>query len=239
MGDPLEHSVSNRVKGLLIGAGIGIGIAVFAISTGGLGLVVASSAISAMTATGIVITAATLGMKIGKNLEEKKTKSGYIETGSSDVYFNNIPAARVKLDTATCNKHPSSLRIGTGSDSVFINNMPAARVGDKRIVCWAEISEGSPNIFIGGGTTVAPNNSRVSDSIGKLLLWGVVVGLFGGSAAICKGLELSHAACTKPIKFLFMNMPKQAINIFSKGGERLAKESGRLIKESVLWADSI
>lgn len=239
MGDPLAHSVSNRVKGLLIGMGIAaIGVGVFVL-TGGLGLAaVVASAITSMTVIGALITGAGVGARIGTSFEAIKTKSGQIETGSPDVFFNNMRAARVKLDTASCNKHPSSLRIGTGSDSVFINNMPVARVGDKRIVCWSEISEGSPNIFIGGGTTVAPGNKLVCTNISKFIIWGMLVGSGGLLYGVGNGLKISYLICSSPIKQLIKTVFKIPGDILG-GLEKEAKDIDKGLETTRIWVDSL
>lgn len=239
MGDPLAHSVSNRVKGLLIGMGIAaIGVGVFVL-TGGLGFAaVAAAAVTPMTVTGALITGASIGASIGKFMERFKTNTGQIQSGSSDVFINNISASRVKLDTASCSHHPSTLRIATGSDSVFINNMPAARVGDKRLVCWAEISEGSPNVFIGGGTTVAPGNALVSDSLSKFCIWGVLIGTSALLYGAGNGLKLAYSFCSAPIKDVMKNMFKKPVDALG-GIKKEISDIDKGIKETRVWADSL
>lgn len=70
---------------------------------------------------------------------------------SGNVFTNGIKAARASVDKTVCSKHDSAPPpIATGSPTVFINGLPAARVSDK-IACGAFITDGSPNVFIGGG----------------------------------------------------------------------------------------
>jgi uncharacterized Zn-binding protein involved in type VI secretion len=71
-------------------------------------------------------------------------------SGSSDVFFNGLPAHRVtdaweEHCALTC--HDSIL--ATGSMTVFINGLQAGRVGDI-IECGSIVMTGSLDIFIGG-----------------------------------------------------------------------------------------
>ena len=79
------------------------------------------------------------------------SKEGEIATGSGNVYINGKKAARAVLSMVKCAKDGPSMQVAEGSDSVYINSQPAARNGDK-INCGGSIMEGSPNVFIGGGT---------------------------------------------------------------------------------------
>lgn len=148
LDDPIEHSsaLGGLLAGLAIGAGaVLIGIAI--VGTGGFGVVALAAMVGAGAATG-----AGIGQLIG-SLSFACSETGQIRSGSSNVYINGKPAARAHLDNAECSDHPGSPKIlAQGSDSVNINGQPAARVGD-RTVCDAEISAGSPNVCIGGGTT--------------------------------------------------------------------------------------
>jgi hypothetical protein len=83
---------------------------------------------------------------------------------------------------ADCSWHPAHPPAAQGSSNVFINGQPAARKGD-RTACDAVILEGSPNVFIGGGTTTTDNISpEVSDRLRKTVQ---LIGL--GSAAVLFG----------------------------------------------------
>jgi uncharacterized Zn-binding protein involved in type VI secretion len=179
INDPIGHSpmMSGLLAGLLIGAAIGIA-AVAVIGTGGLA---AAAIIGGLAAGG-----AGIGEVVSTMSFIPKDITGKIKTGSPNVFTNSRPAARAHLDIVDCSKHPPSPYplIATGSATVFINSMPAARVTDT-ITCAAVIVEGSPNVFIGGGTTqtdaIAPEN-LVPDWIHATLF---VVGL--GSAIILAG----------------------------------------------------
>lgn len=82
--------------------------------------------------------------------------SGYvIAQGSSNVYINGRPAARVG-DPSTRHLKPGGIRcfphvakISQGSGTVYINNQPAARVGCALAGC-TKVAEGSPDVIIGG-----------------------------------------------------------------------------------------
>lgn len=70
---------------------------------------------------------------------------GPVVKGSSNVFINGLPAARVG-DMAVC--HGPTDSIATGSHTVFINRKPAARMGD-RTGHGGVIVRGSSNVFIG------------------------------------------------------------------------------------------
>jgi len=77
-----------------------------------------------------------------------------IASGSSDVFINNLPAARVgdqstvHLKPGGHNCVPHTAPIATGSATVFINGQPAARQGDYLSGC-TQIASGSPDVIIG------------------------------------------------------------------------------------------
>lgn len=91
---------------------------------------------------------------------------------SSNVFTNGIKAARAFVDMSVCALHPQApLPIATGSPKVFINGLPAARVNDQ-IVCRAYITNGSANVFIGGGgmqTNAFMPEGLASDILGEAL----------------------------------------------------------------------
>lgn len=147
LADPVGHSptMSWLLYGLLLGAGVGLAF-VAVVGTGGLAAAAIIGGLAAGGA-GIFEVASTMSWA-------PKDITGVIAPPcSSNVFTNSRPAARAHIDKAFCSPHmPPPPPIATGSDSVYINSMPAARVGDK-IACSAVIVEGSPNVFIGGGTT--------------------------------------------------------------------------------------
>jgi len=74
--------------------------------------------------------------------------------GSPDVFINGLPACR-EGDPTTRHLNPGrrcfphTPVVKKGSSSVYINGRPAARVGDPITSCTS-ISQGSPDVFIGG-----------------------------------------------------------------------------------------
>jgi uncharacterized Zn-binding protein involved in type VI secretion len=147
LGDPIGHtpSMSWLLRGLLIGAAIAVTGVVIA-GTGGLA---AAAIIGASAAAG-----AGLGELFSTMSWAPKEKCGFIfGVCSSNVFTNGIRAARAHLDVAQCSKHSlPHPPIATGSGTVFINGLPAARIEDS-IACGALITDGSHNVFIGGGVT--------------------------------------------------------------------------------------
>ncbi|WDY56481.1 GH-E family nuclease [Pseudomonas sp. PSKL.D1] len=153
VGDSIEHT--SAMTGLLAGLAIGAIGAALIVGTGGLAAVAFVGAGAALGAG--------IGQVIG-GLDFFTSEAGKIFSGSSNVYINNLPAARAHLDTVGCDKHSGSPKnIAQGSNSVFINGMPAARVGDCT-TCDGKISSGSANVFIGGGTaTTDPIDPEVDE----------------------------------------------------------------------------
>lgn len=81
--------------------------------------------------------------------------SGYnIASGSSDVFINGRPAARVG-DASTTHLRPGAVctphvsNIISGSPNVFVNGRPLARIGDPLAAC-TQIAQGSDNVFANG-----------------------------------------------------------------------------------------
>ncbi|GGZ02160.1 PAAR domain-containing protein [Pseudoduganella plicata] len=154
--DPIGHSptMSWLLKGLLIGAAIAV-TGVLIAGTGGL------------AAVAIVGGAAAMGAGLGEAMSTMsfapKEVSGAISLiGSTDVFINGLAAARAHVDMVLCSKHPGPpIPIATGSGQVYINGQPAARVDDKT-GCGGDITKGSGNVYIGGGTqqtdTINPEN---------------------------------------------------------------------------------
>jgi uncharacterized Zn-binding protein involved in type VI secretion len=164
------------LKGLLIGAAIAVaGVAI--VGTGGLAAVAVVGAGAAMGAG--------LGEAMSTMSFAAKEVTGAIAmTGSSNVFVNNLAAARAHVDMVACSKHPGPIPIATGSGQVYINGMPAARVDDKT-GCSAVITKGSGNVYIGGGTaqtdTINPENLVPGWVHASLLVVGV------GSAIVLAG----------------------------------------------------
>jgi len=189
-GDPISHT--RALGGLLTGLAIG-GVAL--LGTGGLAVAVvgAAASIGVTVSTGVAASVAVvatigattsifagLGELIG-SLSWSNHDAGHILEGSPNVFINGRPAARASLSTITCDKHGFQL-VAEGSSNVYINGIPAARVGN-RTTCDGKISAGSPNVFIGGGTTQTENIApEVPDWLHRAML---AIGL--GSAAVLTG----------------------------------------------------
>lgn len=81
--------------------------------------------------------------------------SGYvIASGSTDVFINGRPAARVGDPSTTHLKPggpcvPHSASISAGSPNVFVNGKSLARVGDPLSGCTS-VAQGSPNVTANG-----------------------------------------------------------------------------------------
>ena len=82
--------------------------------------------------------------------------------GAPQVLAHGLCAARV-LDTAACGfpSHPPG-SIVTGAADVLIHGLPAARVMDTA-ACGAQITVGSPMVFVGGASASVPLNIQGSD----------------------------------------------------------------------------
>lgn len=82
---------------------------------------------------------------------DRTTHGGIVTGGSSDVFFEAKPAARVG-DYATCPIVEFIPHVGgqivTGSGSVLINGTPAAKTGS------VVIENGSTSTLVGSATTV-------------------------------------------------------------------------------------
>ncbi|ELV5638727.1 PAAR/RHS domain-containing protein [Salmonella enterica] len=175
--DPIYHT--SALAGFLIGAIIGIAIialAAFAFFSCGFlaGLILGFMA--DQIASGVL----QLGEAIGRSIHHT---AGKILTGSENVSTNSRPAARAVLSTVKCDHHIAEKRIAQGSENIYINSQPAARK-DDHTECDAVIEDGSPNVFLGGGTqTVLEISSEIPDWLRKVVdVLFVVASLLGGLA---------------------------------------------------------
>jgi uncharacterized Zn-binding protein involved in type VI secretion len=78
-------------------------------------------------------------------LGDAGSHGGVITTGSSKIFVNDKPMARVG-DTYDCPKHGPN-PIVTGANHVFGQEKLVAHVGSKT-ACGATIVEGSPDVFV-------------------------------------------------------------------------------------------
>ncbi|SFO05770.1 RHS repeat-associated core domain-containing protein [Variovorax sp. PDC80] len=165
--DPIAHTNAHarfwaKFAGGLIGGiavGFAAGVAVAAVvGTGGLAgpLVAGAVVVGARMAGGYV--GASLGESIADALvPETLTVTGAITSASSDVFVNSkaVGAARaspdIPMDTVSCSRDSPQILLAEGAETVFINHGVASRK-DDHTECGAKVSEGSPNVFIGGPT---------------------------------------------------------------------------------------
>lgn len=178
INDPIGHTPAMRglLGGLLAGVVVGAAIAAIGIATVGTGGLMAVAIVGAGAAMGGGLGEAFSGL----SFVPKQVAGKIAGVCSKNVFTNGLAAARAHLDRITCDKHPSPpAPIASGSGTVFINSMPAARVDDKT-GCGGDITEGSSNVFIGGGTVqtdpIHPEN-LVPDWVHYSLM---VVGLGAG-----------------------------------------------------------
>jgi uncharacterized Zn-binding protein involved in type VI secretion len=182
VGDPIGHSPTMDwlIKGALAGAAI-VAVGVLVVGTGGLGAVALTAVVGGAVAGG-----AGIGEVLSTMSFAPKEVCGVITPPcSSNVFINGKAAARAHVDMARCAKHPQvPLPISSGSETVFINGLHAARVGDT-IQCSAVITDGSANVFIGGGNFQTDVNTPEN-----LVPPAVHIGLFivgAGSALVLFG----------------------------------------------------
>lgn len=92
-------------------------------------------------------------------------KTGEVSAGAANVHINGRQAARA-LDADTC--HAS--KIAQGSKTVHINGRSAARVGDK-LTCGGAVTDGSPNVMIGGPTAT---EASIQSEVPSWVRWAVI-----------------------------------------------------------------
>ena len=181
--DPIGHGYG--MLGMLAGAALGVALIVGGVLTGGALFLVAAVAVAALSG-------AALANGIQKVTGTGNPWTGNLGFGSPNVKINGLGAARVMLDFATpiCNglygtNHFPLLPIppiAEGNPTIKINGMPAARVKHE-LVCSADITKGSPNVYYGAATEqVLPiiNTEKILSLIGT----GILVAAFGIEAAI-------------------------------------------------------
>lgn len=143
LGDPVAHTAS---KGWMLAGLIGgalLGAAVVAL-TGGTALI-ALAAVAAGAAAG-----GGIGEILGTMSWAPRHVTGSLISGSPNVFINSRSAIRAHISNGLCSDHSGAPQVvAQGSSTVFINGQPASRKEDM-LACSAVISDGSPNVFIGG-----------------------------------------------------------------------------------------
>ena len=186
LNDPIAHTnaharfwakfVGGVVGGIVAGALAGAAVTAI-IGTGG----AAAAPIMAAVAVGGArflggLGGAALGEVIAdKLIPEKLTVTGKITTASHDVFINSKArgAARASpetpIDQAICSKHSPPIYLAEGSETVFVNSWVMSRK-DDHTTCGAKISEGSPNVFVGGPTARVRNVADEVPFISKAIV---------------------------------------------------------------------
>lgn len=218
--DPIAHTstmgmLAKMGGSLLVGALVGAALSalvvaavVATVATGGLGFV-------AVLAIGFAVSAAMEASGLNGFIDSQVNRAvdkfippsieGKIISGSDNVKFNSLPAARAaapgELDTIACNKHSSgpAPMLAQGSDNVFINDQPAARKGDMT-TCGGTIAEGSEDVFVGGGTLT------VRDIDDERPWWITALGVaIGVALTLCGRGKMNLSALKAAIPCLLMN----------------------------------
>lgn len=174
LSDDVSHTASKgwMIAGLIGGAVLG---AAAAVVTGGTALIAVSAVVAGATAAG------GLGEVLGSMSWAPRHVTGKLVVGSPDVFINSRPAIRAHLSAGECGEHSGSLqKVAEGSSNVFINDLPAARTGD-RLTCSAEITSGSPNVFIGGARQ---QTDEISPEIPDWVNWTMMAAGAGALAVL-------------------------------------------------------
>jgi RHS repeat-associated protein len=201
---------------LLVGALVGAAITalvvaavVATVATGGLGL-------AAVLAIGFGVSVAMEASGLNGFIDSQVNRAvdkfippsieGKIVSGSENVKFNSLPAARAaaptELDTVQCGKHSSGPppMLAQGSDNVFINDQPAARIGDMT-TCGGTIAKGSDDVFVGGGT------ATVRDIDDERPWWITALGVaIGVALTLCGRGKMNLSSLKAALPCLLMNM---------------------------------
>ncbi|SEW42161.1 RHS repeat-associated core domain-containing protein [Cognatiyoonia koreensis] len=140
MGMEIAHTSRWATLGaLVVGAVAAVVVGGLIAATGGLAMI----ALGAL-AGGFL---AGLGAGFASAAGQYGSYAGTIAKGSTNVFFNNKPVARV-TDLVACTRHSSSPHAcATGAETVFANSLPIARIGNKT-TCDATINDGCPDIAI-------------------------------------------------------------------------------------------
>lgn len=206
--DPVAHSqaLGGFVAGALVGLAAAAGVAiVVGLAATAIAAEVATAGLATPLVAGVAVTVGEFAVNMyvggkltglaedaGEALGSKSmgAPSGEVSQGSTNVFTNGLPAARV-TDLESCHAG----MIAEGSASVFINGSPAARVGDK-LTCGGVVIGGSGNVFIGGPKTAA---LPIQSEVPEWARWAaVVVGILPalGGAARAIGPALAEIEAT-------------------------------------------
>ncbi|MDU8925625.1 PAAR domain-containing protein, partial [Pasteurellaceae bacterium LIM206] len=144
VGDKVYHARSFLSSvGSLLGLAAGIFVGGFVIvATGGLAAatfgVMLGAAAAGGAAGGLIAGICDAASEYGK-------EKGKIIEGSSDVFFENRPVARVG-DLIACEDHAAPHYVAEGAKTVFANGLPIARIGHKT-TCDGNVDGGCHSII--------------------------------------------------------------------------------------------
>ncbi|MCL2490600.1 MAG: DUF6531 domain-containing protein, partial [Propionibacteriaceae bacterium] len=196
--DPIAHTNAHArfwakfagglIGGIVVGALAGAAV-VAVIGTGG----AAAPLLAAAAVGGARLVGGFAGSMAGdfiadKLVPEKLTVTGKISTASMDVFINSKArgAARaspdVPIDQVLCSKHSPPIYLAEGSETVYVNSWVMSRK-DDHTTCGAKISEGSPDVFVGGPT------ARVRDVADEVPLISKIIVTAINVAFIVRGLS--------------------------------------------------
>ena len=170
---------------MLAGAALGVALIVGGVLTGGTLFLAAAVAVAALSG-------AALAHGIQKVTGSGNPWTGNLGLGSPNVRINGLGAARVMMDFAApiCNglygaNHYPLLPmppIAEGNPTIRINGMLAARI-EHKLVCAADITDGSPNVLYGAASEQVLTIID-TEQILSLIGAGILIAAFGIEAAI-------------------------------------------------------
>ncbi|AKJ30736.1 PAAR domain-containing protein [Caldimonas brevitalea] len=199
VGDQVAHShaFAGFLASVVVGALAAVAVGALIVATGGAAAV---ALIGAAAAGGFV--GGLVGGAIGAAAAKMGTRTGPIIKGSSDVFIEGRPAARM-TDVAACSKESSPQPIVEGSETIFVNGLPMARVGHK-LLCGAVVDQGRDSVFVDQTTAACaqpapdiPVWARVAaDWIGFLPM-GKVAAALGNRTRSAQACGRSPVNCTR------------------------------------------
>jgi len=196
--DPVVHS--SALLGFLIGAVIGIALIV-AVAAFPFGCFFAGF-VAGLAASVAAPFIAKAGEAIGRMCT---SKTGMVATGAFDVFVNNLAAAFVSGSAVLCSKDVPGQVIADGSSNVFIDNLPASRKNDHA-TCDAKIDDGSPNVFIGGGTVrYLQVDEEIPEWVRTAVDWAfTLAGLATGIVGLVRNILKNGLRAAAPCIFKFI-----------------------------------
>lgn len=141
VGHPIAHASGWSLGAMVLGAVAAVAVAALVVATAGAASVLVVAFVAGASA-GLV---GGIGFGFASAAGQYGSNKGKIKQGSSNVYFNNKPVARV-ADVVECDDHAVS-KVAQGAETVFANNLPIARIGHKT-TCDGTINDGIQNIAI-------------------------------------------------------------------------------------------